>query len=157
MNYPTFIGFLWGRMGRSKTTWTKENHPKGGRPKGSTNLKTDLLIVHKKLFSEPIVKRDEDGNVIKKTKLTPEQEIIAGMLSLYRDSKTPPQVKAKILGDLMGYLYTKPTQSVELLADVDTTVKNETVDVKARLDALSPEERDAYFKLCEKADASPSE
>lgn len=137
-------------MGRSSSTWTKENHPPGGRKKGATNLKTDLTLVYKKLFSEPIVKKDKSGKVIKKIKLTPEQQILAAMVQISRDPNAPIQVRAKVIGDIMGYLYTKPTQAVELLADVDTTVKNETADVKTRLDALSPEERDIYFKLCEK-------
>ena len=137
-------------MGRSKTTWTKENHPKGGRPKGSTNLKTDLLIVHKKLFSETIVKKDKNGKVIKKIKLTPEQEIIAGLFSMYRDSKTPVQLKVKILGDLMGYLYTKPTQQIEMIADVEQTIKDHTAEIKGNLDKLTPEQREMYLSLCEK-------
>lgn len=149
-------------MGRSSGTWTKENHPKGGRKKGSTNLKTDLLVVYKKLFSEPIVKKDKDGNIIKKIKLTAEQVVIAGMFSIYRDPKTPVQVKAKILGELMTYLYTKPTQSVEISGDIAQTIKDNSV--KSDLDKLTPEQREAYLELCEsvnntkeEGDASDSE
>lgn len=85
-----------------------------GRPKGATGIKTDLLEVHKKLFSEPIIKRDEKGNIIKKIKLTPQQEILAGMISIFRDKKTPVQVRAKVASDLMTYLYTKPVTQIEL-------------------------------------------
>lgn len=85
-----------------------------GRPKGATGIKTDLLEVHKKLFSEPILKRDEKGNVIKKIKLTPEQEILAGMISMFRDKKTPVQVRAKVASELMKYLYPKPVTQIEL-------------------------------------------
>lgn len=144
-------------MGRNEYTWSKDNHPRGGRPKGSTNLKTDLLTVHKKLFSEPIIKRDKDGNIIKKIKLTPEQEIIAGMFSIYRDPKTPVQVKAKILGDLMGYLYTKPTQQIEMIADVAQTIKDNTADIKANLDRLTPEQREMYLELCDKVNDDDSD
>jgi hypothetical protein len=91
----------------------QSGNPKG-RPKGATGIKTDLLEVHKKLFSEPILKRDEKGNVIKKIKLTPEQEILAGMLSMFRDKKTPVQVRAKVASELMTYLYTKPVTQIEL-------------------------------------------
>ena len=85
-----------------------------GRPKGATGIKTDLLEVHKKLFSEPIIKRDEKGNIIKKVKLTPEQEILAGMISMFRDKKTPVQVRAKVASELMKYLYPKPVTQIEL-------------------------------------------
>ena len=91
----------------------QSGNPKG-RPKGATGIKTDLLEVHKKLFSEPILKRDEKGNVIKKIKLTPEQEILAGMISMFRDKKTPIQVRAKVASELMTYLYTKPVTQIEL-------------------------------------------
>lgn len=91
----------------------QSGNPKG-RPKGATGIKTDLLEVHKKLFSEPIIKRDENGNVIKKIKLTPEQEILAGMISMFRDKKTPIQVRAKVASELMTYLYTKPVTQIEL-------------------------------------------
>ena len=91
----------------------QSGNPKG-RPKGATGIKTDLLEVHKKLFSEPIIKRDEKGNIIKKIKLTPEQEILAGMLSMFRDKKTPVQVRAKVASELMTYLYTKPVTQIEL-------------------------------------------
>ena len=91
----------------------QSGNPKG-RPKGATGIKTDLLEVHRKLFSEPIIKRDEKGNVIKKIKLTPEQEILAGMLSMFRDKKTPVQVRAKVASELMTYLYTKPVTQIEL-------------------------------------------
>ena len=90
----------------------QSGNPKG-RPKGATGIKTDLLEVHKKLFSEPIIKRDEKGN-IKKIKLTPEQEILAGMISMFRDKKTPVQVRAKVASELMTYLYTKPVTQIEL-------------------------------------------
>ena len=90
----------------------QSGNPKG-RPKGATGIKTDLLEVHKKLFSEPILKRDEKGN-IKKIKLTPEQEILAGMISMFRDKKTPVQVRAKVASELMTYLYTKPVTQIEL-------------------------------------------
>lgn len=90
----------------------QSGNPKG-RPKGATGIKTDLLEVHRKLFSEPILKRDEKGN-IKKIKLTPEQEILAGMLSMFRDKKTPVQVRAKVASELMTYLYTKPVTQIEL-------------------------------------------
>ena len=90
----------------------QSGNPKG-RPKGATGIKTDLLEVHRKLFSEPIIKRDEKGN-IKKIKLTPEQEILAGMLSMFRDKKTPVQVRAKVASELMTYLYTKPVTQIEL-------------------------------------------
>lgn len=91
----------------------QSGNPKG-RPKGATGIKTDLLEVHKKLFSEPIIKRDEKGNIIKKIKLTPEQEILAGMISMFRDKKTPVQVRAKVASELMTYLYTKPVTQIEL-------------------------------------------
>ena len=91
----------------------QSGNPKG-RPKGATGIKTDLLEVHKKLFSEPILKRDEKGNVIKKIKLTPEQEILAGMISMFRDKRTPVQVRAKVASELMTYLYTKPVTQIEL-------------------------------------------
>ena len=91
----------------------QSGNPKG-RPKGATGIKTDLLEVHKKLFSEPIIKRDEKGNIIKKIKLTPEQEILAGMISMFRDPKTPVQVRAKVASELMTYLYTKPVTQIEL-------------------------------------------
>ena len=91
----------------------QSGNPKG-RPKGATGIKTDLLEVHKKLFSEPIIKRDVKGNIIKKIKLTPEQEILAGMLSMFRDPKTPVQVRAKVASELMTYLYTKPVTQIEL-------------------------------------------
>ena len=52
----------------------QSGNPKG-RPKGATGVKTDLTLVYKKLFSEPIIQRDKDGNIIKKIKLTPEQQI----------------------------------------------------------------------------------
>lgn len=104
----------------------QSGNPKG-RPKGATGIKTDLLEVHKKLFSEPIIKRDEKGN-IKKIKLTPEQEILAGMLSMFRDKKTPIQVRAKVASELMTYLYTKPVTQIEL-----TDTKSEIPD--------DPEER----------------
>lgn len=91
----------------------QSGNPKG-RPKGATGIKTDLLEVHKKLFSEPIIKRDGKGNIIKKIKLTPEQEILAGMLSMFRDPKTPVQVRAKVASELMTYLYTKPVTQIEL-------------------------------------------
>lgn len=90
----------------------QSGNPKG-RPKGATGIKTDLLEVHKKLFSEPIIKRDEKGN-IKKIKLTPEQEILAGMISMFRDKRTPVQVRAKVASELMTYLYTKPVTQIEL-------------------------------------------
>ena len=90
----------------------QSGNPKG-RPKGATGIKTDLLEVHKKLFSDPIIKRDEKGN-IKKIKLTPEQEILAGMISMFRDKKTPVQVRAKVASELMTYLYTKPVTQIEL-------------------------------------------
>ena len=105
----------------------KSGNPKG-RPKGATGIKTDLLEVHKKLFSEPIIKRDEKGNIIKKIKLTPEQEILAGMISMFRDKKTPVQVRAKVASELMTYLYTKPVTQIEL-----TDTKSEIPD--------DPEER----------------
>lgn len=104
----------------------QSGNPKG-RPKGATGIKTDLLEVHKKLFSEPIIKRDEKGN-IKKIKLTPEQEILAGMISMFRDKKTPVQVRAKVASELMSYLYTKPVTQIEL-----TETKSEIPD--------DPEER----------------
>ena len=85
-----------------------------GRPKGATGIKTDLLEVHKKLFSEPILKRDEKGNVIKKIKLTPQQEILAGMISMFRDKRTPVQVRPKVASELMKYLYPKPVTQIEL-------------------------------------------
>lgn len=91
----------------------QSGNPKG-RPKGATGIKTDLLEVHRKLFSDPIIKRDEKGNIIKKIKLTPEQEILAGMLSMFRDKKTPVQVRAKVASELMTYLYTKPVTQIEL-------------------------------------------
>lgn len=91
----------------------QSGNPKG-RPKGATGIKTDLLEVHKKLFSEPIIKRDEKGNIIKKIKLTPEQEILAGMISMFRDKKTPVQVRVKVASELMTYLYTKPVTQIEL-------------------------------------------
>jgi hypothetical protein len=91
----------------------QSGNPKG-RPKGATGIKTDLLEVHKKLFSDPIIKRDEKGNIIKKVKLTPEQEILAGMISMFRDKKTPIQVRAKVASELMTYLYTKPVTQIEL-------------------------------------------
>lgn len=91
----------------------QSGNPKG-RPKGATGIKTDLLEVHKKLFSEPIIKRDKKGNIIKKIKLTPEQEILAGMISMFRDPKTPVQVRAKVASELMTYLYTKPVTQIEL-------------------------------------------
>lgn len=100
----------------------QSGNPKG-RPKGATGIKTDLLEVHKKLFSEPIIKRDEKGNIIKKIKLTPEQEILAGMISMFRDKKTPVQVRAKVASDLMTYLYTKPVTQIEL-----TEAKSEIPD-----------------------------
>ena len=138
-------------MGRSSTSYKKgQSGNPAGKPKGTTNLKTDLLTVHKKLFSEPIIKRDKDGNIIKKIKLTPEQEIIAGMFSIYRDPKTPVQVKAKILGDLMGYLYTKPTQQIEMIADVAQTIKDNSKEIKDNLDKLTPEQREMYMELCDK-------
>lgn len=105
----------------------QSGNPKG-RPKGATGIKTDLLEVHKKLFSEPILKRDEKGNVIKKIKLTPEQEILAGMISMFRDKRTPVQVRAKVASELMTYLYTKPVTQIEL-----TETKSEIPD--------DPEER----------------
>lgn len=91
----------------------QSGNPKG-RPKGATGIKTDLLEVHRKLFSEPIIKRDKKGNIIKKIKLTPEQEILAGMISMFRDPKTPVQVRAKVASELMTYLYTKPVTQIEL-------------------------------------------
>ena len=70
-----------------------------GRPKGATGIKTDLLEVHKKLFSEPIIKRDEKGNIIKKIKLTPQQEILAGMISIFRDKRTQAMTEDKASAD----------------------------------------------------------
>ena len=69
-------------------------------------------IIGKKLGMTQIF--DEKGNVIKKIKLTPEQEILAGMLSMFRDKKTPVQVRAKVASELMTYLYTKPVTQLEL-------------------------------------------
>ena len=114
----------------------KSGNPKG-RPKGATGIKTDLLEVHKKLFSEPILKRDEKGNVIKKIKLTPEQEILAGMISMFRDKRTPVQVRAKVASELMSYLYTKPVTQIEL-----TETKSEIPD--------DPEERKALAEQLRK-------
>lgn len=130
---------------------------KGGRPKGATGVKTDLLFVYKKLFSEPIIKKDKDGNIIKKIKLTPEQQILAGMVSMMRDPKTPVQVRAKIAGDLMGYLYKKPSQEVEMIADVSQTINDRSKEIKSALDKLTPEERDMYIELCEKVNADDCE
>lgn len=146
-------------MGRSSTSYKKgQSGNPAGKPKGTTNIKTDLLVVYKKLFAEPIVKKDANGNIIKKIKLSPEQEIVAAMIKIYRDPKTPVQVRAKILGDLLGYLYTKPTQQIEMIADVEQTIRNNTADIKDNLDKLTPEQREAYMELCEKVnDDSDSE
>lgn len=127
----------------------QSGNPKG-RPKGATGVKTDLTLVYKKLFSEPIVKKDKDGNVIKKIKLTPEQQILASLISMYRDPKTPIQIRAKVAGDLLGYLYTKPTQSVEFTGDIEQTIKENPNNLKECLDKLSPEEREQYLELCDK-------
>ena len=139
----------------------QSGNPKG-RPKGATGVKTDLTLVYKKLFSEPIIKKDKDGNVVKKIKLTPEQQILASLISMYRDPKTPIQIRAKVAGDLLGYLYTKPTQSIELSGDIEQTVTDNSV--KNKLDKLTPEQREAYLELCEsvnntkeEGDASDSE
>ena len=146
-------------MGRSSTSYKKgQSGNPAGKPKGTTNIKTDLLVVYKKLFAEPIVKKDANGNIIKKIKLTAEQEIVAAMIKIYRDPKTPVQVRAKILGDLLGYLYTKPTQQIEMIADVEQTIRDNTADIKDNLDKLTPEQREAYMELCEKVnDDSDSE
>ena len=42
-------------------------------------------------------------------------------------------------------------QEVAMTGNVATTVKDESVSIKERLDKLSPEEREQYLELCEKA------
>lgn len=137
-------------MGRSSTTWTKDTCPKGGRKKGATGVKTDLLFIFKKFYSEPVVQKDEDGNVIRKVKLTPEQQILASLVAMMKDKKTPVQVRARIAEDLMGYIYKKPAQDLEMIADVSSTISERTHDIKKALDKLTPEEREAYMELCDK-------
>lgn len=138
-------------MGRSSTSFKpgQSGNPKG-KPKGATSMKTDLILVYKKLFSEPIVKKDKNGRVVKKIKLTPEQQILAAMVQISRDPNAPIQVRAKVMGDLMGYLYTKPTQQIEMIADVEQTIKDNTAEIKGNLDKLTPEQREMYLSLCEK-------
>ena len=112
-------------------------------------MKTDLILVYKKLFSEPIVKKDKSGRVVKKIKLTPEQQILAAMVQISRDPNAPIQVRAKVMGDLMGYLYTKPTQQIEMIADVEQTIKDHTAEIRGNLDKLTPDQREMYLSLCE--------
>lgn len=135
----------------------KSGNP-AGRPKGANGIKTDLLYVYKKLFAEPIIKKDANGNE-KKIKLTPQQELLAGLMAIYRDKKNPVQVRAKVAETLMTYLYSKPAQEIEMSAE--TTVHNDkTPNIKESLDKLSPEERELYLDLCDKVneeDAADSE
>lgn len=120
-----------------------------GRPKGATGIKTDLLYVYKKLFSEPIIKEDSSGH-IKKIKLTPQQELLASMWKMYKDENTPIQVRAKIAESLLPYLFSKPAQEVEVSADVQSTVTDRSKPLKEMVDKLTPEEREMYLELCEK-------
>jgi len=148
---PKFNGILSGKnMGRSSTTWTKETAPKGGRKKGATGVKTDLLFIFKKFYSEPVIQKDKNGNVIRKVKLSPEQQILASLVAMMKDPKTPVQVRARIAEDLMQYIYKKPAQDLEMIADVSSTINDRTRDIKKELDKLTPEERETYMELCGK-------
>ena len=124
---------------------------KNGRPRKGLCYADMLEKAVKNLRS---VHKDSDGRIVSEQK--GKAVIAEAVVELATNKKYPPQVRLQAIREIFDRTDGKPRQSVEMSADVESVVKHGTADVKARLDALSPEERETYFKLCEKADASSS-
>ena len=129
----------------------QSGNPKG-RPKKGDSFNDYLEKAIKKLKS--VQKDKTSGTVIARSK---GKAVLASALTdLATNQNYPPQIRLQAIKEIFDRIDGKPRQSIEMAADIESVVNNRAVAVKARLDALSPEERDAYFRLCEKVDASSS-
>lgn len=97
------------------------------------------------------MKKDKDGTekVIKGNKVLSE-----ALVQIAMDKNNNANVRLSAMNMILDRAYGKPIQTVE---QTTTIQKDRTYDIKASLEKLTPDERDTYIELCEKANADNSE
>lgn len=117
---------------------------KNGRPKKGQAFPDMIEKAIKKLKTEY---KDSDGNPIEvKGKMV----LANAIVELATNDIYPPQVRLQALKEIFDRTDGKPVQAVEMSADIESTVRNSTNQLKENIDKLTPEERDLYLELCDK-------
>lgn len=119
-----------------------------GRPRTG---KAFADILRKTIDQLSAVKKDKDGTekVIKGNKVLSE-----ALVQIAMDKNNNANVRLSAMNMILDRAYGKPIQTVE---QTTTIQKDRTYDIKASLEKLTPDERDTYIELCEKANADNSE
>lgn len=138
-------------MPKSSTSFKpgQSGNPKG-RPRSDRAFSTifnDLLNDKKSAI------KDKDGKVI--DTVTGKRLIAEAVFDIATNRNNPPHVRLAALNMMMERIEGKPAQTIT--ADVETTVRSQTENIKKKIEKLSPEDRELYLELCEKQNDTDSE
>lgn len=109
-------------MARSSTSFSKTYQPPKEKKsrKGSPNIDKVIQKVYQLRFQQEIQKQKADGT-FKNVKLSAIEFLVGADLEIVADEHIAPQIKAKIIADLLPYLFKKESEKVEveMSANVD--------------------------------------
>lgn len=102
-------------MPRSSTSFKPGWKPPADRKtrKGSPNIEKVIQKVYQLRFKKEIQKELEDGT-FKSVKLSAIEFLIGADLEIINSDAVAPQVKAKIIADLLPYLFKKESEKIEV-------------------------------------------
>lgn len=102
-------------MARSSTSFKPGWKPPADRKsrKGCPNIEKVIEKVYELRFKKEIQQSKKDGT-FKSVKLSAIEFLIGADLEIINDSEVAPQVKAKIIADLLPYLFKKESEKIEV-------------------------------------------
>lgn len=102
-------------MARSSTSFKPGWKPPADRRsrKGCPNIEKVIEKVYELRFKKEIQQSKKDGT-FKSVKLSAIEFLIGADLEIINDSEVAPQVKAKIIADLLPYLFKKESEKIEV-------------------------------------------
>ena len=98
----------------------------------------------------------EDGETY--TMSAKEYNIVV-IMRMIQNNETPDPVKLQAIKLFLEYTEGKPQPEVVsnvTVQNVQDSISTQMTDIKKKLDTLTPQEREEYFKLCEKLDGTTS-
>lgn len=113
-------------MANKATYFTSENQPQNRRSrKGSPNMATTIQRMYELQYQKEIQKQKKDGT-FKNIKLSAIEYIVGADLKMLDDEHVAPQIKAKIVNDLLPYLFKKESEKVEVEMNANVDVNKLT-------------------------------
>ena len=125
---------------------------KNGRPKKGQCYADMLESAVKKLRS---VQKNKEDKVVGEYK--GKMVIAMAVVELATNKSYPPQVRLQAIKEIFDRTDGKPAQSIEMRADVKQAIKDNSKEIKANLDKLTPEQRETYLQLCEMVNEDDSD